>query len=688
VIPGVLLALALLSVVLGAAVMARLPHTLPRLTFALGMAAFAIEALCDWGLLALSGTPESHASWLTAAQAAGLLVPAPWCVFAFASARQASAPVPRPWQWSLTAGSLALAVTAAIGLRVPALEVPGQTGPFDVATLTGWGQWSIAVEIVATVAVLYGLEPSLRNSYGATRWKLKYLALGLVAVFVIRFYLLSQLLLFRALTTESIATGAVVTLVSLLLVAAGLARTQVLGTNLSVSRHFVYRSFVVGIAGGYLILAGAAGWLMNTLGIPDKVFWGTVVLSVGAIAVAALLLSEMLRWRVKRYISRHFYAEKYDYRQQWRTFTQSLGTRVTLDSLVSQLLRSVTETFGTTRVALYLEDELEPGTLRLTASLGTGRIPTAMSPRLADFESANAGPVAAPVAVLGEAAAGSLAASGLVVAVPLPSQGQLIGALLIGSERDDTPYDPEDLDLMATVGEQAASAIATARLSERLAQTRAFDTFSRLTSFVVHDLKNSISALSLLSQNARQYMADPEFQRDAVKTLGFTVSRMQRLLGRLANRQVADALELEPLDLAELARETADAQLAGSRVRLRVEPGEAPMALADRELVQRILQNLITNAVEAMEGEGEIVVRVQARERFIACAISDTGCGMSEEFIRTSLFVPFQTTKKGGWGIGLYQARETLAGLGGRIEVTSQEGRGTTMTILLPAARA
>jgi hypothetical protein len=108
-----------------------------------------------------------------------------------------------------------------------------------------------------------------------------------------------------------------------------------------------------------------------------------------------------------------------------------------------------------------------------------------------------------------------------------------------------------------------------------------------------------------------------------------------------------------------------------------------PLVRADADALHRVLQNLVTNAVEAMEDEGEITVRTFQREEWVGCSVTDTGCGMSDEFIRKSLFVPFQTTKKGGWGIGLYQARELLAAQGGRIEVSSQEGRGTTMTLLI-----
>jgi putative PEP-CTERM system histidine kinase len=276
-----------------------------------------------------------------------------------------------------------------------------------------------------------------------------------------------------------------------------------------------------------------------------------------------------------------------------------------------------------------------------------------------------------------------LLASGLVVAVPLPSRDRLLGLLLVGPDRSEAPATQEDLDLLTTIGEQGASAIATARLSEQLAESRAFDAFSRLSSFIIHDLKNSISALSMLTQNAKRHFDNPEFRADALRTLDRTVARMQKLLGRLSSGQAADGLILDDVDLADLARDTVGGALAGSRVRVKLDLAPVPLVRADADALHRVLQNLVTNAVEAMEDEGEITVRTFQREEWVGCSVTDTGCGMSDEFIRKSLFVPFQTTKKGGWGIGLYQARELLAAQGGRIEVSSQEGRGTTMTLLI-----
>ena len=680
---GAPLVAAALSLVFAGISLLRPPRRLRQVTFAAGMLAFALQSLLVYGLLFYSPTPESHQRWMVALQSVALLTPIPWCLFAFLAGRHAGAPIPRGWRFSLSLGSAGLAVTAAVNVLWPFFLVPYATGPFLYAHLSLLGLGGIAIELLATIAVLYGLEPSLRNSQGSVRWQLKYLALGLGGIFAVRFYLLSQVLLFHVLDRQSllIDTGALI--IGELFVAIGLLRSGALRTDLTVSRHFVYRSTVVGLCGLYLFLAGAAGWLLNALGIPEAALLGTLVVFVAVMGLAALALSESLRWRFKRYISTHFYAEKYDYRQQWRTFTANLTARVTLDGLAAQLLRSVTQTIGARKAALYLADETD-GALRFHSVLSAGPLPKTLEVTSDDFLTGQKASEARHVTALKNGRAEVLVAAGLVVAVPLRTQGRLVGVLLVGAEQTGAPYTQEDLDLLTTLGEQAASATATVQLSERLAQTRAFEAFNRLSSFIIHDLKNSVSALSMLTQNAPKHFDDPQFRVGAFGTLTRTVERMQKLVRRLSTRQPATELEFESLPLDELARDTVASMSMGPALHLELALDSVPSVRGDSDAIQRVIQNLITNAVEATDGVGTVTLRVCRQDGMVACAVTDTGCGMTEEFVRTSLFVPFQTTKKGGWGIGLYQSREIMTAHAGRIEVTSREGHGTTVTLLFP----
>jgi putative PEP-CTERM system histidine kinase len=224
----------------------------------------------------------------------------------------------------------------------------------------------------------------------------------------------------------------------------------------------------------------------------------------------------------------------------------------------------------------------------------------------------------------------------------------------------------------------------TARLSEDLARAREFDAFARVASFIIHDLKNLISSLSLLSQNAVKYFDDPEFQKDTILTLSRIVEQMQGLLARLSSPGEPLVLRGQPVDVVRVVRETVDTMAFPGTVHVVTELAAVAPVLGDFDGLRRVLQNLLTNAVQALNGEGTVTVKVEYQNGSAVLSVADTGCGMSEEFVRESLFVPFRTTKRGGWGIGLYQVKEIVERHGGTMAVTSKEGSGTTFHVTLP----
>jgi putative PEP-CTERM system histidine kinase len=489
-----------------------------------------------------------------------------------------------------------------------------------------------------------------------------------------------------------ITTGAVTQLIGNLAIATSLARDRGLRAELTVSRSIVYRSVVVGVLGIYLLAVGALGWLANRLGIPDEMFWGSLIVFVSALGLAVILFSEDVRWRVKRFISRHFYRSKYDYRDQWMAFTTRLGSLLKLEDVVLSLLGAVTAAIGTTQAILYVASDAE-GRYQVAGAVGLSRVPppilTSDSPLIASL--GPDGRMHGGGSPLGDPPLGSELAAGLgegAVAVPLQWRGGLVGLLLVGPERTGARYTPEDHEFLATVGKQAAGAIVTARLSETVAQAREFEALHRLTSFVIHDLKNSVSALSMLSQNALAHFEDPEFQRDAIKTLSQAVERMKGLLGKLSTTPGSAALRVQPVDLNGLVVEAARPFERDRRVCLVKDLAPMAPVSADPEAMLRVVHNLVGNAVEALDGAGTVTVKTYEEPGSAVVSVSDTGCGIPDGFLRDSLFAPFRSTKKGGWGVGLYHAKGIVDAHGGTIEVTSKEGAGTTFWVRIPTLRS
>lgn len=660
-----------------------------RLTFSLGMAAFAAEAVAVHVLLGVPHGPVARAFWLRWYLVAGLLAGVSWAAFVAGLGHRRGVPLSPAFRIPLVVGG-ALAVVAAAGVvGVQGFETSVVAGPFEAVRLDGAGRFAAVVQLLLAIGILAGLEACLRTSRGVTRERVKYTILGLAGIFLVRFYVLSQVILFHHLSAEYLKTGAVTVLLGTLVIAAALARNHLRSVELSVSRHVLYRSAVVAVLGLYLFAVGVLGWLLNYLEIPDKTFWGSLVIFVSALAVAALMLSEDLRWRINRFIGLNFYRSKYDYRAHWLSFTRRLGSLLTLEALAPALVEAVTTAVGSPRGALYLAGPADER-FRPVAAVGVAGTPGLVetdSPLAVRLRAAEAPGLLEEDDRVGLDDALTLAFPDGSAAVPLAWGGTLIGFMLVAPERTGDRYGAEDLEFMAAVGDQAAGSIMTARLSEAAARTREFEAFHRLTSFVIHDLKNSVSALSMLSSNALRHFDDPEFQRDTVRTLSRTVDRMKALLARLASPVEAVSGPFEPVDLAELAREAMEPVRADGRVRLVTALAPVPPVSGDPEALLRVVQNLVTNAVEAMDGAGGTVrVEVAAAADGVALTVTDTGCGMSEEFIRTSLFAPFRSTKQGGWGIGLYQAREIVERHAGTIAVTSRVGAGTTFRIRFPAA--
>jgi hypothetical protein len=209
-----------------------------------------------------------------------------------------------------------------------------------------------------------------------------------------------------------------------------------------------------------------------------------------------------------------------------------------------------------------------------------------------------------------------------------------------------------------------------------------------MSAFFAHDLKNAISMLTMLVDNARVHIHNPYFQQDALHALGSLTTRMRRMLGLLSTTDSSDRTEWRPICLSscidtwlnEIRRQVP------AHIRLESVLDRTPLVMGDPEKLRALLDNLILNAIEAISGKGTIQIETRADNRHAVLSVSDTGCGMSEEFIRHRLFRPFHTTKSGGLGIGLYQCRHLVESLGGELVAESQEGTGTRMIIRIPTA--
>jgi len=336
--------------------------------------------------------------------------------------------------------------------------------------------------------------------------------------------------------------------------------------------------------------------------------------------------------------------DTYDYREGWTAFTTRLSLLRGVPEIARELAQHAARVSGATSVAVHLAGAGDPA-CRLTASAGTPAVAAAL-------------------------------------AICIRWRAKLLGFMVLGPRHTGSDYTPADRRLLGTLAEQAAASIMAARLADTA------DPHRMETTAVMHDIKNAVSALSLLARNAAGNFSDPQFQRDALATLTATVERMRRSLVKLASPGETSPPRDEPIDLQELIIEATTSVAAGRKIRLVRQLHPVHTVYGDRDALLRVVENLTTNATEAIDHEGTVTVTLAEEQGHAIISVADTGRGISDEYRKRHLFQPSRSTKAGGWGVGLYHTKQVVEGQDGEILVQSAEGHGTTFTVKLPLETA
>jgi putative PEP-CTERM system histidine kinase len=270
------------------------------------------------------------------------------------------------------------------------------------------------------------------------------------------------------------------------------------------------------------------------------------------------------------------------------------------------------------------------------------------------------------------------------ICAPLMSGGQMVGMIILGDRVKGVPFSWQDLDLLKCVADSAAAGLMNIQLSQKLLQAGQMEAFQTMSAFFVHDLKNTISTLNLMLKNLPANFDNPEFRQDALRGISKTITHVNHLIQRLG--QLRGRLQIKPVasDLNELVLSVLSGVETSPQINLVKTIHPLPKMLLDQEQMQKVVTNLIFNAREAVSSTGEVRVETSQNHGWAVLSVSDNGCGMNPEFLNQSLFRPFQTTKKNGLGIGLFQSKMIVEAHRGRIQVESQPGKGTTFRIILP----
>lgn len=269
------------------------------------------------------------------------------------------------------------------------------------------------------------------------------------------------------------------------------------------------------------------------------------------------------------------------------------------------------------------------------------------------------------------------------VVAPLMIGQKLVGFFLLTKSKLNEALIWEDIDVLKSTGRQLSSYIIRQVSAEELAESKQFDTYNKLTAFIMHDLKNLIAQQALVVENAKKHKENPAFVEDAIRTIDNSVRRMSHLLKRL-QRNTHQAAH-KPLAVKTIILEAI--KKCSDRQPLPTLRGDAENAhvLADHDQIVLILMHIIRNAQDATSNDGFIDVNLVHQNTTIKIEIEDNGCGMDEDFLKNRLFKPFDSTKSSmGMGIGAYQVREFIHAMNGEIDVKSEVDIGTSITVTLP----
>ena len=552
----------------------------------------------------------------------------------------------------------------------------------------------IAALLSLPVCGLLMVEQIFRNLGDDARWNAKPVCMGLACVFLFDIYLYSESLLFGRFDADAQSVrGAIHALaVPFLLVASRRGPNWIV--KLQVSRTAAFYSATLILAGAYLLFMAAVGYYVRYFGGD----WGRALqlslLVAGLAFLSMLVFSGALRSWLRVFVGKHFYRYRYDYREEWLRFTGMLSAKRSPQEMGELIVRGLAKMVECPAGSLWTRNgadepftqsafwntpqvtDTEPPDSSLCAFLQTN----GWVIDLDEFRSSprRYGLLALPTWLLGSR-------NGWLV-VPLLVGNELLGFVVLSRPITAIKLNWEVLDLLKTAGRQAAGYLAQMQATEALLDARKFEAFNRMSAFVVHDLKNIVAQLSLMLKNAERLHDNREFQQDMLLTVESSLEKMRRLMLQLREGATppggSRGVELSPIvrKLVGLARSQGR--------ELDVDESDRLYTRGHEDRLERVLGHLLQNALDATPAAGKVWIKTARYSGQVKVEVGDTGAGMTEEFVRTRLFRPFNTTKHNGMGIGTYESFQYIRELGGTLSVLSQPGAGTTITVLLPLFEA
>ncbi|MFW6372701.1 MAG: XrtA/PEP-CTERM system histidine kinase PrsK [Thermodesulfobacteriota bacterium] len=542
--------------------------------------------------------------------------------------------------------------------------------------------------LLSMVVMAWRLESFWRGLSPKLRWEYKYLVAGSYLVCGAMGWAVSYRFTYHRMGFDHFRLLAALLLFSWAMMGFAVVRHRLLNRKIFVSRKVVY-AFVAPMAFGiYLMVIGLLVLLMRFLHLPFPVVFLWFLAVVGLFLIGVSALSGKVRHAVKFFVSTHFYTNKYEYRDEWLAFSRLLQGSLNESEVIDALQQTLSKSLYTKSICIWIGEEDSgfrlaypqgPSFFSENFYLLCGNHPifnvlqsnecTYLDARTCRDEQMQMSQPFFPEL-------------GLVLFAPLAIGDQVYGIIGLGPEFTGGRYGEDDFDLLTALGTQAASALMAARMAEKLAQARQQEAWDVMSAFILHDIKNAASMLSLMRQNANHHLDEPGFREDMLETIDDALFRMAKVQNRLGDlksdfRPIFNELELS--EIIERIRDIISRKIPGLEIKFK---GEMKIWLhSDPEILKQILENLLLNAYEAGASQVFIEVKMISNDhQKIEICISDNGSGIAPELLPEVLFEPFCTTKHKGSGIGLWQVKRYISILGGEIHAINGEN-GACFTI-------
>ena len=690
---------AVFALAIAIAVLLKERRSAAHLAFVVGLILLATEAVLHAQSIKSLAT-ETFVAWQKWRLITTSFLPAVWLIFSLTYGRGNSREFLERWKIGLfvflVAGG-ALAIFGELFTGQAGLAKNGQV----IVGLSKEGDALNLLFLIGLVLVLMNLERTFRAAVGTMRWRIKFMVLGLGVLFIVRIYTSTEMLLFHSINPawQTLDCGAL--LVACLLIFRSLQREGHFEIDVYPSHAVLQNSLTVLLAGIYLVIIGLLAKVVTwqKASHPDETaqFPLTAFLVLAAlVALTILLLSDRVKLHISRFVSRHFQRPMFDYRTVWRKFTEATVSCVSQGELCQASVKSVTDIFQTLSVTIWLVDDKKERLLFAASTFLSEAKAADLVPQKTELAAAishlqkNHEPIDIDACtedwakVLRACHPEEFHKGGHRVGVPMVVGDEILGVMILGDRVGGAPFTWQDFDLLKCISDQIAAGLLNTRLSQKLVQAKELEAFQTMSAFFVHDMKNTANTLNLMLQNLPVHFDNPEFRADALRGVGKTVERINRLIGRLGS--IRSELQIKPVeaDLNAVIAKALEGWEEISGINLKKDFATLPRFQFDPEQILKVAINLIFNAREACTQNGSVQISTTQKNGLAIFTVVDNGCGMSREFLERQLFRAFQTTKKNGLGIGMFQSKMIVEAHRGRIEVESEPGQGTTFRVILP----